>query len=93
VIDQLGPFAIHRSLHASAGLALESAIDTRQRRRVLVRRWRGLELGFFGRRRFRRAYEAATAFRHESVLAPLEAAAPTATPGCCIRASTASPPA
>jgi hypothetical protein len=72
VVDRLGPFAIHRALHATAGLALEYATDTRSGRRVLVRRWRGLELGFFARRRFRRAYEVASALRHETVLEPLE---------------------
>jgi len=72
VVDQIGPFAIHRALHASSGLTLEYATDTRQRRHVLVRRWRGLELGFFARRRFRRAYETASTFRHETVLAPIE---------------------
>jgi hypothetical protein len=72
VVDRFGPFAIHRRLHQSSGLALEYATDTRQRRRVLVRRWQKLKLGFFAKGRFQRAYKAASAVRHETVLAPIE---------------------
>ena len=72
VVDRFGPFAIHRRLHQSSGLALEYATDTRQRRRVLVRRWQKLKLGFFAKGRFQRAYKAATAVRHDTVLAPIE---------------------
>ena len=75
MIDRYGSFEVHRSEQAGNEARLDFATDTRSGRTVLIRRLQGLELGFFARRRFHRAYEVARDLRHECLLVPLEVGA------------------
>jgi hypothetical protein len=72
-IERFGRFEILRPVDAGGTARLDLATDTRSHRDVLLRRFPGGGLGFFGRRRFQRACQQARAVAHEAVLAPVDA--------------------
>jgi hypothetical protein len=72
VRERLGPFEVFRSLEAGSPRRLDLVVDTRTGGEATLLRVSSAELGFFGRRRFRRAHEQVPGLAHENIAAPLE---------------------
>jgi serine/threonine-protein kinase len=71
-IERFGPFEVYRQLAPGSGQRLDLAHDTRTDSDVTLLRVQASDVGFFARRRFRRAHEQARAIEHDNLLAPLE---------------------